>query len=383
MIEPLKMINIAWNKIKQILAEERMGVMEIDFDQIQKVALGKGGKEWTPHDVMKFFFKKRILVKRGVTNKHDQKVGNAIDMNVGGLQLADYMNSLTLGIQMLEQMTNSSVVESMNQPDRLAVKNAMLSQATSDLDMAYLFNAHEYLYHRVTHQSLLIAQGSLASGKTVQGLVPALGKVNLMFFTAPERLAYCEYGMTMTRQPGPEEWAEFYLQVEVALKDGRIDISDLMYLREVDNIKQARQLMAIREKIYRRRMREEAALAVKQQTESNTQAAMDKLNNDLTVLREKGKIDAALKELDGSIQMRLLDQKDRNAFMSKRLESQTKTSIGRIAANAEVIKTAQKNIPEKEANMIDLAQLDIDREKNRIDEKKVEVMAKKPAAKAK
>jgi hypothetical protein len=204
-----------------------------------------------------------------------------------------------------------------------------------------------------------------------------------MFFTAPERLAYCEYGMTMTRQPGPEEWAEFYLQVEVALKDGRIDISDLMYLREVDNIKQARQLMAIREKIYRRRMREEAALAVKQQTESNTQAAMDKLNNDLTVLREKGKIDAALKELDGSIQMRLLDQKDRNAFMSKRLESQTKTSIGRIAANAEVIKTAQKNIPEKEANMIDLAQLDIDREKNRIDEKKVEVMAKKPAAKAK
>jgi hypothetical protein len=381
MIEPLKMINIAWNKIKQILAEERMGVMEIDFDQIQNVAIGKAGKQWTPHDVMRFFFKKRILVKRGITNKHDQKVGNAVDMNVGGLQLADYMNSLTLGIQMLEQMTNSSVVESMNQPDRLAVKNAMLSQATSDLDMAYLFNAHEYLYQRTSHQLLLIAQGSLASGKIIEGLVPSLGKVNLAFFTAPERLAYCEYGMIITRQPGPEEWANFMMRLEIALKDGRLDASDIAYLEELDNLKQARQMMAIREKIFKRKTREENALAFQQQADVNAQAAEQSLQNELRLIQEKGKIDAALLELEGQIKSRLQNEVDRNTFMTKRLETQSKQSIGRTAANTEVVKAAVKNIPEKAKNLNDMAQLDIDREKNEIDREKVKVMAKKPAAK--
>jgi hypothetical protein len=228
---------------------------------------------------------------------------------------------------------------------------------------------------------LLIAQGSLASGKIIEGLVPSLGKVNLAFFTAPERLAYCEYGMIITRQPGPEEWANFMMRLEIALKDGRLDASDIAYLEELDNLKQARQMMAIREKIFKRKTREENALAFQQQADVNAQAAEQSLQNELRLIQEKGKIDAALLELEGQIKSRLQNEVDRNTFMTKRLETQSKQSIGRTAANTEVVKAAVKNIPEKAKNLNDMAQLDIDREKNEIDREKVKVMAKKPAAK--
>lgn len=379
MVEPLKMINIAWNKIKQILAEERMGVMEIDFNQIEDVAMGSGGQKWTPLEVMKFFFKKRILIKRGKVNQHDQKIGNAIDMNVGGIQLADYMNSFTMGIQLLEQMTATSVIEQAQQPDRLAVKNAMLSQQTSDIDMGYLYNGHEYLYQRTSHQLLLIAQGSLQDGKVLEGFIPALGKVNLGYYRASDDLAYCEYGMYLTRQPGPEEWAEFYMDVSLALKEGRLGVSDSAFLREIDNLKQARQIMMIREQIFERKTQEMQQQVVEQQMQMNAASADQAHQIKIAEMREQGRIDAELLALEGEIKRSLQNEKEQWTSLNKRHEYQKKEQIARNTSDRELIKKGIENIPLKVKNMIDAQQVDVAREKVAVEKEKVEVMKKRPA----
>lgn len=347
MIEPLYMINTAWNKIKQILAEGRMGVMEIDFTQIEEIAMGKGGKEWSPLEVMKFLFKKNILIKRGKVNQYDQKVSNAIEMNTGGLQLSDYFTAFTTGIQMLEQMTGTSLIESTNLPDRLAVKNAEMSQETADIDMEYLINGHEYLAKRTTHQMLLLGQQSLADNKVIEGFIPSLGKVNTGFFSASKNLAYCEYGMFMTRKPTPQEWALFYNDISIALQEGRIGPADSAFVREIDNMKQARQILAIREHIHRRQVQEEAMAANQMQMQANEQQATMSLTAELEKIREQGRVDQELEILKGKIQEQLLKGKSSTDIMKTSMMERNKRVISKQKSSDDVIKQGVRNIPEK------------------------------------
>lgn len=347
MIEPLFMINTAWNKIKQILAEGRMGVMEIDFNQIEHVAMGKGGAEWTPLDVAKFLFKKNILIKRGAVNQFDQKTMSAIEMNVGGLQLSDYFTAFNTGIQMLEQMTGTSLIESTNLPDRLAVKNAELSQETADIDMEYLFNGHEYLTKRATHQLLLLGQQSLADGQALEGFIPSLGKVNTGFFSAPKQLAYCEYGLFLSRKPTPQEWALWYGDISLALEQGRISAADSAFVREIDNMKQARQMLAIRENIYKRELQKEKQIDAQLQMQANQQQSENALSQAMATMREQGRIDQELAILQGKIDQQTLAMKSEADLMKTGMTERSKKVISKQKSTDEIIKQGVRNIPEK------------------------------------
>lgn len=382
MIEPLFMINTAWNKIKQILAEGRMGVMEIDFNQLEDISVGTGGTTWTPRDVMKFFFKKNILIKRGKTNQYDQKTMSAIEMNTGGLQLADYFTAFNTGIQMLEQMTSTSVLESANVPDRLAVKNAEMSQMTADIDMEYLFNAHEYLTKRTTHQMLLLGQQSLADGHVIQGFIPSLGKVNTGYYNAPKELAYCEYGLFLSRKPTPQEWADFYVDISITLKEGRISSADSAYVREIDNLKQARQMLAIKESIYLRRVQEEQMAAAQMQMEANQQQGEMALANKMAEIQEQGRVDMELEKLKGMIAERLQAMKADADMYKTSMGDRSKRVISKQKSNDELVKQGLRNIPEKERNSVNAAQVRVDAEAVKVSLEKVKVDAKKPAPKA-
>lgn len=353
MIEPLYMVNVAWNKIKEILAQGYMGILEIDFNQIESVAMGHGGNEWSPLEVVKFFLKKKILIKRGVVNKHEQSVGDGITVNNSGLTLNDYIVMLNQGMSLLEQMTGTSVTESLNVPDRLTAKSAELSQMSSDVDMGYLYNAHEYLFERTSHQLLLLAQESKSSGNSIRYFVPALGRVNSGFYDVPDDIAYCEYGMYITRQPGPEEWASFYTDVSLAVQagltggKGGISLADSAYLREIDNLKQARQILAIRQITYERKAREEAQMNNQMAMEANSQAAQLKMEGEMAKIDRKAQADMELKKLDYMYQAKLKEMDMVNGRQNMLIQNQSKEKVEKDKTTGEIMKQAVRNTVEK------------------------------------
>src|SRR5690606_22490539 len=246
-----------------ILARGWMGFREIDFNQLEKVALGKGGKEWTPRQVYMHLLQTDTLVKRGQVNRYDQKIGDAIGTNPSGLTLADYFSTFTACINLLESMTGTSAVESDSVPDRLAVGVMRASAAAAEIDMEYLYNAQDQIYQAVNHQLLLLMQEAKRNKVKIQGFIPSLGKGNLQFYEVPDDIAYCEYGIIQERQPTEEEWILFYQDVSIAVKAGTeglpggISIADSALLRELDNLKQARQIMALRQQLYERKMQQQ------------------------------------------------------------------------------------------------------------------------------
>jgi hypothetical protein len=349
MIEPLYMINVSWNKIKEILAKGWMGIREIDFTQLESVAMGKGGSQWTPRDVYEHLLKTNTLIKRGSINKFDQnRGGSAVDVNQSGLTLADYFETFTTSINVLEQMTSSPVASSFSVPDRLSATAAKQSAQTADIDMEYLFNAHENLYYQATHMMLLLLQESKRDGNKIAGFIPAIGKVNSGYYEVGAELAYCEYGLTMNRQPTEEEWLSFYGMLENAFLADKISVSDFAFLIEIDNIKQGRQMMAIREKQYRRQKQQEAQANNEMAMEANSQAATLKLQGEVAKEQEKVKGLMQLETLKGQIQERLLIREKNMDATIEQQANQTKQTVKSMEGRDRIMTQAMKNIVEKQ-----------------------------------
>lgn len=344
MIEPLLMINVAWNKIKEILAKGWMGVQEIDFTQLETIALGKGGQDWKPRDVYMHFLQTGRLIKRSPVNKYDQRYSNsAVDSNPTGLQLADYFTAFTTGINMLEQMTGQTIAESVQIPDRTAVEVMKQSQATGDLDMGYLFNSHRRMFQVASHLLLLNVQEAKRDGVGIDGFVVALGR----HFSVPDRIAYCDFGLFLTPAPGPQQWAEFYAELAIGLEKGSITHLDSALIREVKNLKKARQILGIRVKINERKMAQMTQAANQAAMDANRVAASDKTNGRLAEIELKANKDRELTILKGKIdEFLIIKTKELEAQIADRGD-QVKKQISKQASVDDIIKQVTRNQVEK------------------------------------
>lgn len=375
MIEPLNMANVAWNKIKEIIAKGWMGVREIDFTQLENVAMGKGGSVWKPYQVYKHLLQTNTMVKRSSINRHDQNyASSAVEDKQTGLMLSDYFTTFNTAIQILEQMTSTSVVDSMQVPDRLSATAAKQSAMTSDVDMEWLYNAHENIYQQGSHILLLLLQETKKSGAKVAGFIPALGKVNMGYFEVPDDLAYCEYGLMMSRQPTAEEWASFYQDVTMALQNQEISIADSAFIREIDNLKQARQILVIRNKQHQRQLKEDAKFNNDLAIQSNQAAAQSKMQGEMQVLQAKTAADKEIENLKGMIKMKADAQKFEYDKVLKDLDTKNKERVKVVEGRDRMITQAQKNTVENK-------RVDVESQKVMVADKKVELDAKKPEAK--
>lgn len=348
MIEPLFMINVAHNKVKEILAKGWMGVRQLDFTQLESVKMGKGGQEWTPRQVYEYFLKTNTLITRSPINQYDQKYSSAAVQDINaGLMLADYATTIDKYIMILEQMTSTAVTDSISVPDRLSATAAKQSAQTSDIDMEWLYNAHENLYIQGSQYLLLLLQETKRDKKKIASFIPAMGKVHSGFFEVPDELAEAEYGLTLSRRPTEEQWAQFYADVSIALENQEISLADSVFLREIDNLKQARQMMVIRARQYKREKQEEAKFNNDLAIQSNQAAAESKLQGEVAKEREKGLIAQELEVLKGKIQQSLQRDKYEMESILSGVENQVKERMKRQEGLDSIIKESMRSRSER------------------------------------
>jgi hypothetical protein len=348
MTEPLFMINVAWNKIKEILAREYIGIMEIDFNQLENVNMGRAGRAWTVPEIVQFMEMSKRLVKRSNTNPYGQSNGTALEFHSSGITLQDYFTTLSTAFMILENQTGTTLAESANKPDRLAVGVMKASEFAGDLDMEYLYDAHEYLYQRSAHHLLLLAQESKRNKAKMGGMLPALGKVNSGYYDVPDDIAYCDYGMRITRQPTAEEWAAFYQDITIAVKEGRIGPADSAFVREVDNLKMARQVLANREILYQRQVQQQKEMDIKANMQANAISAEMKQRADLAIIAAGKDAKAELMILQGRITQMLQQQKAEMEAITAKVTTEMKANIEKQKSVDEIMKQALRNIPESQ-----------------------------------
>lgn len=302
MIEPIYMINVAWNKVKDILAKGWMGIREINFDELEKVALGKGGATWDARKVYEHFLKTNTLIKRGKTNIYDQSNGAAVTESNTGLMLADYFTTISTSLRLLDDLTGTSSFEGSQPPERLAVGVAQANLQATHETMEYLYNAHHQIYLKSSETMWALAQMSHTMGNRIAGY--AHGDV----YEMDDEIASCDAGIMLERQPTEQEWAEFYAELSQMVKNQQIRPSDSAFIRDVDNLKEARRVLAIREEKYQRIKEKEMAKNEESQIRIAQTTAKAKMDSELAKLQAKGKIEQQTAVINGQIQGRVLEK---------------------------------------------------------------------------
>lgn len=307
MVEPLVMLNVAWNKIKDILAKGRLGITTINLSSFENLALGKGGNAWTPREAIEFLFQTNVAVTRDDSDPYrNNNTRKAIEFTATGVTLADYFTTMSTCIRFLDDLGGSTLAETTDLPDRLTSKTMMANVAAGSDAIEYLINAHSQTYFQVSHMNLLLTQASKRNKVAIRGMIPALGKYTTEFFEVPDDLPYCDYGLSMEREATEEEWALFYQELAEMVLAGKLNASDSAFIREIPNMTMARYAMATREQINERKAAQFRAQEQQFQMQSAEQAAAMKLQSEQALEQQKHQNSIELATLQGKIDESLI-----------------------------------------------------------------------------
>lgn len=309
MVEPLVMINVAWNKVKDILAKGRLGIMTLNLTAFEELAMGKGGQNWSARQAIEFLFQTNVGVTRDIADPYRTNTSRKnIEFTSTGITLADYFNTMTTCIQFLDDLSGSTLAETTDIPDRLTSKTMSANVAAGSDAIEYLINSHKQAYQQTSHMLLLLTQASKRHKTAIRGMIPALGKYTTEFFEVPDDLPYCDYGLSMEREATPEEWAEFYRDVAVMVEKGQLNASDSAFLREIPNMTMARFAMATREQINERKVAAMRAQEQQFQSQSAEQSDKRKLEIQMMVMAQEKENAQELAMLQGKIDETLLEK---------------------------------------------------------------------------
>ena len=333
MVEIAFQINVAWNRMKDILAKGRMGVLELNLTAIDQIALGKGGQKWTEREAIDFFMQSNIWLTRPNTNQYGQNVGKTIQEMNAGLQMADYLNTITFCIKLLDDLSSSSVIDNSQLPDRLTTGAMKANVQAGNDGLEYLINGHKKMREQVCHQLMLLTQQAKMNKAAIQGMIPALGTDTTEFFEVPDDLPYCDYGLIQTPAPSEEEWIAFFGEIMEAVREGRLNASDSAFIRQIKDMTLARYIMATREQANMAMNAKMNQQNQQFQMQSAAQAAQMKLQADMELLDKQKQNEIELK----AIQARIDD-----ALMTK--DAMLKAEINKVSDSVKSMIAQQVSI---------------------------------------
>lgn len=321
MIEPLYMANLTWNKIKDILAKERMGILNIDLPRITKIAMTKkSGEPYKEQDILNLFFQSGIGLSSDNTNQHDQSKGTAFSFTSNGLTLTDYMNMLHESITQIRNIIGVNELSDGSTPATNTLNGVMQqSNESTNTALDYLYHAYKHIYHKTSENLLLFKQ-----------------------FNDPDPIPMSEFIVGLNKRPDQVEWEAFYANVQQQVASGMLTTSDQIFLRSVSNLKLAEQIMAARERKRQREALQQKQADIEQQNKAiQEQTILAQEEARKTLDTEWGyKMKYLSADIEGQKEIQVL--KNQGVTTAKSIDKETKIQTTIQQGTDSIIKESQR-----------------------------------------
>lgn len=340
----LDQIQLNWNKFQHLMAKMRPDGHAIDVDALLDAPIGKGGKNYTPRQVMNLFFKTGDLIYSG--KKLDGRGGNGLpvtEMKNGNYEKAfGALNNVFTLINLLRQISgmNEGVDASTPSSDAL-VGTLQIAAQGADHQLGHLYKADKLLVKHISESLIKLTQNAVMRGD-VSGYVDSIGLGSVKFWMVNKDISLKQYGLQIVTQPSPAEWSEFYGQIAGAWKDGSITMSDYLVMKEMTNLKQARQYMAMME---RRRQKESIAIQqqnIQQQADLNQQNMLATEQAKQQTLQLEVSLKSALLDKEKEKELSVLDRKYGYDIQLKQMELAQKDDAAQLQARSKIIDSTIK-----------------------------------------
>jgi len=184
---------------------------------------------------------------------------------------------------------------------------ALASESTNNA-LAYIKEAERSLTERLAYNISLRIQDAVEQG-TLKGYIKALGSNSMKFFEASKDITLHDYGIFIQDKPDEYEKEKMSRRLEQALQSSQITIADSLAIENIDNIKQAEEVLAFRIK----RNQEEAIKKAERQQQMNAQVQMQSAQAAEQAKQQTLQVDAQVKaqliQMEKELDYKLQEQK--------------------------------------------------------------------------
>jgi hypothetical protein len=360
-------IQINWLQFQHCIASYIPDGLAIDMSAMIDGPIGKGGKAMTPRQVLDLVYKKGTMVYNGknlagYTNNNGKTP--ITPMKFSDLSVAErFLQNIQSMLGILNRIigTNDFTNAATPSPEALNGVGQMAIQGTEDA-LFYLYNADRMIHKKVYESLVLLTQNAVRRGVKVNGNVDgistALGASSLRFWEVNSDISYVAIGIDVKAAPTQAEWQQFMTDLSGAVESGALSVGDKIAIQECHNLRQARQMMLVRERRNKQQAQQQTMQLNDQQAQNNQAlaTAAEKEKQNTIQLEGQVKLQTELAILEKQKELILLKGDIDLRIETTKLQAQT----AHVAMNIEG-KVASQVVDHHSKK--DLKQLEIDNQK--------------------
>ena len=293
------MVQLTHLKLQQVLQRMIPDGVYLDADGINEVDLGNG-TNYNPQEALNMFFQTGSIIGRSFTQEGDMNPGKVpiqeVPTGSGGQKLQTLISTYNYYLQMIRDVTGLNEARDGSTPDSRALVGVQkLAAANSNTATRHILDSGLYLTRELCECLSLRISDIIEYHPAKEAFITKIGRFNVGILEEMSNLYMHDFGISLELMPDEEESQMLENNVQTALQQGSIDLSDAIDIREVRNIKLANQLLKVKQKQRQARLQEEQQANIQAQAQANAQAqqvaAQAEIQKDQALFQTKSQLE--------------------------------------------------------------------------------------------
>ena len=293
------MVQLTHLKLQQVLQRMIPDGVYLDADGINEVDLGNG-TNYNPQEALNMFFQTGSIIGRSFTQEGDMNPGKVpiqeVPTGSGGQKLQTLISTYNYYLQMIRDVTGLNEARDGSTPDSRALVGVQkLAAANSNTATRHILDSGLYLTRELCECLSLRISDIIEYHPAKEAFITKIGRFNVGILEEMADLYLHDFGISLELMPDEEESQMLENNVQIALQQGSIDLSDAIDIREVRNIKLANQLLKVKQKQRQARLQEEQQANIQAQSQANAQAqqvaAQAEIQKDQALFQTKSQLE--------------------------------------------------------------------------------------------
>lgn len=233
----------------------------IDLRHVRNVLTGleEEENEWTIQDLINMAFEQNIIIgdTEGFDGKNDGQIKPFYDI-AGGLsreEVAGYMEVIINCDRNISRFTgiNETLTGTNSNSDALiGIEKIRLNAALNSLDYCREAIAHQEAA-KFNHWAYIIKEAIKKGGKPKQTIINLIGSQKVSILEGLEELPLHDLGIKISIRQREEERAKLDMHIARLREAGALSIADIALLENIENPRDRIQILAVKEKLWRKR----------------------------------------------------------------------------------------------------------------------------------
>ena len=247
------MIQLTHLKLQQVMARMVPDGVYLDADGLAEIDLGNG-TNYNPQEALNMFFQKGSVIGRSYNVDGDPNPGKIPIQEISngkgsGGKMQTLIANYNYYMQMIRDVTGLNEARDGSTPDRNALVGFQkLAAANSNTATRHILQAGLYLTADVAEQVSLRISDIIEYSPTRDAFLQQIGVHNVATLEEMADLHLYDFGIFIELAPDEEERQLLENNIQMALSQKIIKLSDAIDIRNTKNVKLANELLKIKEK---------------------------------------------------------------------------------------------------------------------------------------